>query len=71
MRQLELRFENEDGKTATLSLQNPVEPVDAEQVSAVMDEIIHENVFSSSGGDYVKKKDARITERIVEEIEIV
>lgn len=71
MKQIELKFENEDGKVVTYALDNPVEPVDPAAVSAAMDVIIAQNAFTSSGGDLVAKKSARIVERYAEEIELV
>ncbi|WLV24140.1 DUF2922 domain-containing protein [Aciduricibacillus chroicocephali] len=70
MKTLELRFENEMGKVSTLSITEPSEPVDPLLVSAAMDEIIANSVFTSPGGDFVKKVDARIVERKVEQIEV-
>ncbi|MGN8646360.1 DUF2922 domain-containing protein [Gracilibacillus sp. HCP3S3_G5_1] len=70
MKKLELRFENEEGKTITFSLDNPVEPADPAAVSEAMDTILSENAFFSSGGDLVAKQSARIVERNVSEIEI-
>ncbi|SES88851.1 Protein of unknown function [Oceanobacillus limi] len=70
MKKLELKFENEDGKIVTYSLDKPIEPVDSDQVNAAMDEIILQNPFTSSGGDLVTKKSARVVERIVQEIEL-
>ncbi|QGH36299.1 DUF2922 family protein [Gracilibacillus salitolerans] len=70
MKKIELKFENEEGKTVTFSLDNPVEPVDPVAVSEAMDAILSENAFFSSGGDLVAKKSARIVERNVSEIEI-
>ncbi|MBM7600145.1 hypothetical protein JOC34_002536 [Virgibacillus halotolerans] len=70
MKKIELKFENEDGKIVTYALDNPVEPVDPDEVNAAMDEIIAQNAFTSSGGDLVAKKSARIVENIVEEIEL-
>jgi hypothetical protein len=54
----------------TITLENPVEPVDPEIVNTVMDTIISENVFMTSGGDLVSKKGARIVERTVTDINI-
>lgn len=70
MRKLELKFENQAGKTVTYSLDNPVEPVDIASINAAMDEIIAQNAFSSTGGDLLTKKSARIVERTVEDIEL-
>lgn len=70
MKKLELKFTNFDGKTVTYSLDQPVEPVDTEAVNAAMDEIIAQNAFTSSGGDIVAKKSARVVDRTVEEIDL-
>ena len=70
MKKLELKFENYDGKTVTYSLDEPVEPVNPQLVNDVMDEIITQDAFSSSGGDLVAKKSARLVDRQVEDIEI-
>lgn len=70
MKKLELIFENEEGKTVTYSLDSPIDPADVVAVEAAMDEIITQNVFSTSGGNIVAKKGARFVERTVTEIEI-
>ena len=70
MKRLALLFENEEGRTVTFSLDEPVDPVDPEAVSAAMDEVLAQNVFESNGGELVKKKGARIVERYVTDIEI-
>ena len=70
LKTLELRFENEEGKNVTISLDSPVEPVDPAEINAAMDEIIAQNAFDSSGGELVAKKDARVVERNVTVIEL-
>ncbi|SFE11468.1 Protein of unknown function [Lentibacillus persicus] len=70
MRKLELKFLNEDGKTVTYSLEEPIEPADPQAIKSAMDEIIAQNAFTSTGGDVVSIKEARIVERTVEEIEL-
>lgn len=70
MKKLELKFLNEDNKTVTISLDQPVEPADPVQVNAAMDAIIQENCFYSSGGNLVTKKEARIVERNVFDVEL-
>lgn len=68
---LELKFKNVEGKIATVSIDDPVEPVDAAVVSAAMDTILLQNVFTSSGGDFVAKASARIVERNEYDITLV
>lgn len=70
MKKLELLFGNEDGKTVVFTLDEPVDPADTTAINTAMDEIIAQNVFSSSGGNLVEKKGARIVERSVTEIDI-
>ncbi len=70
MKKLELIFENEDGKNVTYALDNPVEPADADMVKAAMDEVIAQDIFTSTGGAMVKIKSARIVERNVTEVEM-
>ncbi|WP_085522524.1 DUF2922 domain-containing protein [Tuberibacillus sp. Marseille-P3662] len=69
-KQLDLQFYNEEEHTVTYSLDNPVEPADAAAISAAMDSIIEQDAFSSSGGNLVSKKGARIVERNVTDIEL-
>ncbi|RCW77389.1 DUF2922 domain-containing protein [Saliterribacillus persicus] len=70
MKTLELKFANELEKIVTISLDNPIEPVDPVAVDAAMDTIIAQDAFHSSGGSLVSKKSARVVERNVFDIEI-
>ncbi len=70
LKSLELKFLNEDDHIVTISLDQPVEPVDTQAVNDAMDEIITQNIFFSSGGDLVSKKSARIVERNVTPVEL-
>lgn len=69
-KKIELKFENEEGHTVTYSLDEPVEPYDATAVNEAMDTILSADVFTSSGGNIVAKKGARIVERNVTAIEL-
>ncbi|MGJ9459993.1 MULTISPECIES: DUF2922 domain-containing protein [Oceanobacillus] len=70
MKKLEMKFTNQDGKIVTYSLDKPIEPVNVASIHAAMDEIIAQNAFTSTGGDLIAKKSARLVERIVEDIEL-
>ncbi|WP_101843713.1 DUF2922 domain-containing protein [Halobacillus sp. Marseille-P3879] len=70
MKKLELKFLNEEEKIVTVSIDDPVEPVNEADVNAAMDAIIEENCFFSSGGDLITKKEARIVERNVTSIQL-
>lgn len=68
MKTLELKFTNEQERVVTLSLDDPIEPIDPEAVREAMEEILESNIIFSSGGDLVKTHSARVVERHVEDI---
>lgn len=70
MKTLQLIFENEEGKNATYTLNDPVEPADPEDVKAAMETVIEQDVFTTNGGRLMKVKAAKIVDREVEEIEL-
>ncbi|KAA0548448.1 DUF2922 domain-containing protein [Bacillus sp. BGMRC 2118] len=65
---LQLQFINEEEKTVTISIDNPIEPVSPAAIDAAMDTIVSANVFVSAGGDLIAKKGARVVERNVNEV---
>ncbi|MFK4997939.1 DUF2922 domain-containing protein [Bacillus sp. N9] len=66
MKTLELIFESEQGKTATISIDHPQDPVDLETVKTSMESIIASGVFIDSDGYiYEAIKSARLVERNV------
>jgi hypothetical protein len=65
---IELLFLNAQGKTVRYTLDNPVDPADSAAVNSAMDTILAQNIFTSSGGDLVSKKGARIVDRTVTDI---
>ncbi|OEH92434.1 DUF2922 domain-containing protein [Bacillus solimangrovi] len=70
MKKLELKFTTLEGTTATVSVDAPVEPVDPAAVSATMDEILSQDVFITSKGPFVSKKEARLVDHTVTTIEL-
>ncbi|MFB1050197.1 DUF2922 domain-containing protein [Paraliobacillus sp. JSM ZJ581] len=70
MKRLELKFVDAQGKTATIAIDSPKEPVDVVAVNAAMDQILMQQALYSSGGEIVSKKGARIVERNVTDINI-
>lgn len=68
---LELIFVTQEGKTSSITVEEPQEPVDVNAVKAAMDAILAANVFSSPSGDFVGKKGARVIERNVSEYEVI
>ncbi|MEH7379103.1 DUF2922 domain-containing protein [Bacillus sp. JJ1533] len=50
------QFINEDGKTSTIFIENPIAPVDTEALSVVRDLIVSTSTFIKAGGPIVEKK---------------
>ena len=68
---LELQFGTELGKTASLSVDNPKEPIDEEVVKQSMAQIIASGIFTTSSGKLVSAKGARVVDRSVTDYELV
>ncbi|AJD89921.1 hypothetical protein JMA_06040 [Jeotgalibacillus malaysiensis] len=67
---LELVFITEEGKNASLTVDNPLEPVDPAAVQAAMQVVIDENLFISPSGALTGIKSARVVSRGVEAVEL-
>jgi len=65
---LKLVFENENGGNFTISLDNPRDDVTAAEVESAMDTVIAKNIFLTTGGALVAKKDAKIIDRTVNDL---
>ncbi|MDQ0257141.1 hypothetical protein J2S74_004587 [Evansella vedderi] len=70
-KRLELIFTNENGKAATISIDDPIEPVNPQSVAQAMDTIIASNVFATFDGGLVGKRRARVVERRVDQVDIL
>jgi hypothetical protein len=68
---LEMIFENTLGKNARVSVPDPKEDLDPQEVKTAMDAILAGNIFTTPGGDMEKILGARIVSREVEELELV
>jgi uncharacterized protein (DUF1778 family) len=62
---LVMTFLNEMGSKASLSISGVRDDLTEAEVSAAMDIIIAQNIFSTSGGDLKTKNTAQITEKTV------
>ncbi|MBB5174358.1 DUF2922 domain-containing protein [Texcoconibacillus texcoconensis] len=69
-KRIRLQFKNEEDRTVSLSIHDPRQDLEAEEVSEVMDDLINLDVFYSTGGKLVKKHNASIIERQVDTIDI-
>lgn len=57
---LEMIFVTKEGQSATISVDNPKEPVSVNTVKLAMEKVIAGNVFVTSSGDFVDLKAARV-----------
>ena len=57
---LRMTFNNALGNAVTITLANPKADLTAAQVESVMDQIITKNIFVTSGGDFISKRDVKI-----------
>ncbi len=65
---LEMIFLNEEGRTNKIVVDEPRTDVTQSEVQAAMQTIIDKNIFSSTGGDFIAIKSARIVATDVTEI---
>ena len=68
---LQLTFTSETGKSATMRIPDPKEDLTPDVILDVMESIIEDDVFFSSGGSFIAPKSAKIVETITEEFDIV
>ncbi|MDN4492453.1 DUF2922 domain-containing protein [Ureibacillus aquaedulcis] len=68
---LELKFDTSNGKTLTLTVNEPKENLTPAEVEGVMQTIITSDIFQSTGSSLIGINQARIVERTVSEIEFV
>jgi hypothetical protein len=68
---LELQFSTELGKTASISVENPKEPIDEAVLKQSMDQIIASEIFTTGSGKFVAAKGARVIDRNVTDYELV
>jgi len=59
---LRMTFNNALGSAVSITLPEPKENLTAVQIEAVMDQIIAKNIFLTSGGALVSKRDVKIVD---------
>ena len=67
---LVMTFLNGEGSRASVTIPAVKDTITDVQVSAVMDAVISKNIFFCSGGDFVSKHSAQITERNVTDLDV-
>ena len=57
---LRMTFQNAQGRTVSINLQDPVDNPDATQVGECMDKVVLGNIFDTSGGAITAKLKAEV-----------
>lgn len=65
---LRMSFNNAMGGSYTISLPDPKEGITAVEIEAVMDQIIAKNVFFTSGGALISKRDVKIVNTVTDDL---
>ena len=68
---LVLTFKNEEGKNVSMSVKPIDGGIEDSKVRTLMDTIIEQNCFLTSGGDIVSKVKAEIVDRTVDELQVL
>lgn len=67
---LVMTFINSGGKKASINLSNVKDAATKEEVTALMNTIITQNIFSSTGGDFKQIDSAKFVQKSSEEISV-
>ncbi len=67
---LEMTFKNAGGRTNKISVDNARDDITEIEVNQGMDDILSNNIFTSSGGDFVEKVKAELITTEVQEFEM-
>ncbi len=70
MKKLSMKFVTTNDDVTTLTINEVREDITDQEVNSLMDEIITQNVFYSTGGSLVKKKGAKIIDVTEAEVAI-
>lgn len=68
---LELQFVTVGGKPASITLDNPKEPIDEAVVKQSMNIIVASGIFNTASGNLATAKGARVVDRNVTTYELV
>ena len=67
-RTLRLIFRNAEGRSVTISINDPQDPLNSADVNAAMDLIVNSDIFQTSGGSITEKVRAEVVSREVNTI---
>lgn len=65
---LRMTFNNASGNAVTITLPEPKASLTAAQIEVVMDQIITKNIFITSGGELISKRDVKIVDTTMDDL---
>jgi len=65
---LRLTFETSSGTTTSITLPEPREDVLAADIEAAMDLVIAKNIFNTTGGELIAKRDIKIIDTTTDDL---
>lgn len=65
---LRMTFNNAAGNAVTITLPQPKASLTAAEIEAVMDQIIAKNIFLTSGGELISKRDIKIVDTTTDDL---
>ena len=65
---LRLVFDNTAGSTFTITLPEPKEDLTAAQIETAMDLVIARDIFTTTGGNLVGKRDIKIVDTVTNDL---
>ena len=70
MKKLSMKFVTTNDDITTLTIKEVREDITYDEVNSLMDEIITQGIFYSSGGSLVKKKSAKVIDVTESNVEV-
>ncbi len=65
---LRMTFNNTSGNAVTITLPEPKVSLTAIEIEAVMDQIITKNIFLTTGGELISKRDIKIVDTTTDDL---
>jgi len=65
---LRMTFNNASGNAVTITLPQPKVDLTATEIEAVMDQIIAKNIFLTSGGELISKRDIKTVDTTTDDL---
>ncbi|MFZ3131748.1 MAG: DUF2922 domain-containing protein [Desulfosporosinus sp.] len=65
---LRMTFNNASGNAVSITLPEPKASLTAAQIEAVMEQIITKNIFLTTGGELISKRDVKVVDTTTDDL---